>query len=155
MLFPQDGLQIRHESHCEANSWSLSCETWRNKKHQIFFGDFSLLATQNAGVDFFCGCLCVKSSTFGEKGCLWWGVGPKILFKKESYCSSMPDPTSWNVWFNRGIIYTQRYVRVPKEVIQMSHKKRPSGCLWYIWDEILPSYVGIISWTIIIYKDPY
>jgi len=57
----------------------------------------------------------------------------------------MPDPTSWNVWFNTGAIYTQRYVRVPKEVIQMSNTKRPSGCFGYIWDEILPSYVGIIS----------
>ena len=28
---------------------------------------------------------------------------------------------------------------------QMSNEKRAPGCLGYIWDEILASYVGIIS----------
>ena len=34
----------------------------------------------------------------------------------------------------------------------VSNEKGPFGCLGYIWDEILPSYVVII---INHYKDPY
>ena len=33
----------------------------------------------------------------------------------------------------------------------MSNEKNP-GCLWYIGDEILPSYMGILKGH---YKDPY
>ena len=60
-----------------------------------------------------------------------------------------PNITPWK--FNIEFAGPRKREPLPWETI-MSHEKQTPGCLEYIGDEKLPSYVGII---VNHYKDPY